>query len=58
MEQMSREFGAQEGYTRAEEEYTDFEEIESKPKSMPTLSTRYYVPNHCQRFAGGMVTGV
>lgn len=37
MEQLRKEFGAQEGYTHPEEEYVDFEEIESKPKSTPRV---------------------
>ncbi|MCC7465207.1 MAG: hypothetical protein IT261_03005 [Saprospiraceae bacterium] len=37
LEQMRREFGDRDGYTRAEEEFTDFEEIESTPKSSPKV---------------------
>ncbi len=37
LEQMRREFGDREGYTRAEEEFADFEEIESTPKSTPKV---------------------
>lgn len=37
LEQMRREFGDRDGYTRAEEEFTDFEEIESTPKSTPKV---------------------
>jgi hypothetical protein len=48
MEQIRKEFGEREGYTRAEEEYADFEEIESTPKSTPKVEEEIPPPPPAQ----------